>query len=366
VLDELLGRMPRPVLAFVVAGGDVLDGDHLGHLGMTLDGVRRRDLRVARALFGLPSVWLPGGGYHAQAWQVLAGTVLALMRRSRRAIAPGDDPLTTRFSRLARHLDDLAPFKANDDLDLSDVEVELGMRARGQRHLVLGAYTAEAIEYALYRFGLLAFLERRGYGQFRVALGTATSGGERVSTYGHADGVEHLLMDLVLERRKLNGADEFLYVHWLMLRDPRARFGDRRPRLPGQDVPGLGLVREVSELLVVLAQQLELAGVAFRPAYYHTAAIAGPRGFRFEDPVMQGRFEAMARDFAGTSLAEISQAFAEGRVLENGAPCAWEPAEMVLRPQGEAPEREPIERERDRVRYEITVPDGTPVGVQAV
>ncbi|MGC3996684.1 MAG: hypothetical protein QM767_03795 [Anaeromyxobacter sp.] len=57
--------------------------------------------------------------------------------------------------------------------------------------------------------------------------------------YGEAEGREHLLIELILERR-LVGAD-FLYIHWLSLRNPRTQFSERRPRSPGQDVPGLGL-----------------------------------------------------------------------------------------------------------------------------
>ncbi|HEX7624661.1 MAG TPA: histone deacetylase, partial [Anaeromyxobacteraceae bacterium] len=48
-LAGLLGRMPRPALAFVLAGGDVLAGDRFGRLGLTLGGARRRDAAVARA-----------------------------------------------------------------------------------------------------------------------------------------------------------------------------------------------------------------------------------------------------------------------------------------------------------------------------
>ena len=65
-LEALLGRMPRAQLAFVVAGGDVLRGDRFGRLGLSLEGARRRDCSVARALRGLPAVWLPGGGYHEE------------------------------------------------------------------------------------------------------------------------------------------------------------------------------------------------------------------------------------------------------------------------------------------------------------
>ena len=103
-LDELLGRMPPGELAFVIAGGDVLAGDPIGCLGLTLEGCRERDLRVADALFRVPSVWLPAGGYTEDAWKVLAGTGLALGVRSRTPVPPRYDPLVAKFSAIARSL----------------------------------------------------------------------------------------------------------------------------------------------------------------------------------------------------------------------------------------------------------------------
>src|SRR5256885_3297113 len=49
-LEALLQRLPEADLGFVLAGGDVLAGDPIGRLGLSLDGCRKRDLRVADAL----------------------------------------------------------------------------------------------------------------------------------------------------------------------------------------------------------------------------------------------------------------------------------------------------------------------------
>jgi acetoin utilization deacetylase AcuC-like enzyme len=326
VLSALLGRMPASDLAFVVAGGDVLADDHMGGLALTIAGARRRDLRVADALRGVPTVWLPGGGYHPRSWHVLAGTVLAVMRRSRHAIDPREDPLRLQFARIYEHLEVPRQGRDSHDLSIDDVMGDLGVTASSP-HLLLGTYSAEAVEYTLYRFNLLGFLERRGYGQFRVSFGTTSSGGERVMVYGRAGGVEHLLIDCVLQQVTIEAAD-VLYVHWLALRDPRARFSEKRPRLPGQDVPGLGLAREMTELLALMSQRLQVAGVAFKPAWYHTAYVARER-FRFVDPRIQGRFEAMVRDFTGISLIEVSIAMAGGRARLNGEPYTWEAENMV-------------------------------------
>jgi acetoin utilization deacetylase AcuC-like enzyme len=327
-LERLLRRMPRPDLAFVLAGGDVLAGDKLGRLGLTLDGARRRDLLVSAALRGVPSVWLPAGGYSDRAWKLLAGTVLALKRRSRRPV-PDQDPLSTRFRAIARGL----PSETlRDQSELS--EADLGLTAGPAQRRLLGYYSLEGLEYALYRYGMVAFLERLGYGDFRVALDEASSGGDRVRVFGQAGGEEHLLVECVVERHPHDGG-EILYVNWTNLRNPRAHFPPARPPLPGQDVPGLGLAREVAELYLRIAERLHLDGIGFRPAWYHTAYAARHR-LHFADPARQGRFEALVRDLSSLPLAEATHAVAEGHVLKEGVPYTWEADLMVyLRKESE-------------------------------
>jgi hypothetical protein len=310
--------MPRPELAFVIAGGDVLRGDKMGRLGMSLDGARRRDLRILAALPDVASVWLPGGGYHPDAWKVLAGTGLALAGRGREAIRRVD-PLAMRFVGISGELE---PYKLTAGLDLNLEDLEAELRGVSASPRFLGYYTAEGLEYALDRYGLLDFLGRLGYDRFRVSIDPSSAGGERSRLFGRAAGAEHLLIEIVVEKRLLDG-EPFLYVHWTSLRHPTARFHPSHPRLPGQDVPGLGLAREVGELYERMASRLGLRGVAFRPSYYHTAYMARHR-VQFRDAARQGRFEAMVRDFRGVPLDQLTNAVAEGRVRLDGHPYVWE------------------------------------------
>lgn len=350
-LEGLLSRMPRPGLAFVVAGGDVLAGDHLGGLALSLAGARQRDLRVADALDGVPSVWLAGGGYHPHAWQVLAGSIIALTRRTRRPIEAGVDPLRLHFQRVSRQFPGARA--GADELSAADIEADLGVGG-ASAPLLLGRYSADAIEYSLFRLNLLVFLERRGYRHFRVTVTNNPSGGERVNVLGRAGGQEHRLIECVLERKPFAGT-QALYVHWLALRDPMARFSERRPRLPGQDVPGLGLSREVSELLMLLAQGLELPAVVFKPAWYHTAYVARDR-FSFVDPVLQGRFEAMVRDLGGYGLIDVSLGLSAGRVRLNGEPYTWVAADMAWWRESGARDEASIRQARDGSRFTMAPP----------
>jgi len=347
-LGALLDRMPRPRLAFVIAGGDVLAGDRLGRLGLTLGGARERDLLVASELEGVPSVWLPGGGYSAAAWRVLAGTGMALAAGSVEPIPEDYDPLAERFAGISA---DLTPADLGDtgELTAEDLEEALGIRPRGRR-LLLGFYTTSGMEHALYRYGVFDELQRLGYGHFRAAFDTAGLG-ERIRIFGESEGEEHLLVEVILEKRRVLGV-EVLYVHWVSLRHPRAQFSEHRPRLPGQDVPGLGLARETGTMLARMAVRLGLGGVVIRPSHYHIAYTARHH-FSFVDPERQGRFEALVRDLAGVPLTEATEAVTEGRVLLDGKPYTWEADEMAywLRESPEEPGE--VVRERERVRFTL-------------
>ena len=339
-LDALLARMPQGELAFVVASGDVLGTDELGRLGLTLSGCRERDLRVADALFRVPSVWLPAGGYTLDAWRVLAGTGLALGIRSRAPIPAQSDPLVARFSSIARSLapEDLG----RGALEMDDVATALGL-ATSAGKAWLGFYSAEGLEHALERYGVLGELRRMGYGPFRVEV-RDEGVGQSVRTLDAPSG--EVLIEVVAERKTVAGA-EMLYVHWLTLRNPRARFSDSRPRLPGQDVPGLGLSREITALLSRVAVRLGLEGLAFRPASYHLA-YAGKETMRFVDPARQGQFEALAEALRALPLAEATQAVVDGRVRLNGAPYQWQTEEMVKWIEPRPDDRAAIDAEKAR------------------
>lgn len=348
-LDELSDRMPRIDLAFVIAGGDVLAEDALGTLGLTLAGARRRDQRVADRLMGVPTVWLSGGGYSENAWQCLAGTALVIAGRGDERIDPSYDPLHASFARIAASFSSEA-LGHETEITLEDVLLDLG--AAGQPRRLLGFYTAEGIEHAWSRYGLLGHLERLGFDDFRVAI-DLTEGRDRLRLFGRdaASRREHLLVECLLERAVVDERPVLL-VHWLTMQNPTLSFADEVPPLPGQRHPGLGLGREAAELLRLMAQRLGLVGVAFQPSWYHMAHVA-PGACQFVDPARQGRFEAMKRDLADVPLPDATRAVAEGRVLLDGHPYTWEPGDMVMWLEPHTSDPQVIEAERERARFTL-------------
>jgi acetoin utilization deacetylase AcuC-like enzyme len=323
-LDALLSRRPSGGLAFVLAGGDVLAGDRLGRLGLTLAGALERDARVLAALGSTPSVWLPSGGYHKDAWRLMAATA-QLLATGRKEVVPAEpDPLRGSFEGIAARLDDKQ--LGSDDAWITSADLDSVLGGREGEPRLLGHYTASGLEYALYRYGMLTQLQRLGYTALRVAIDTRELG-DRARVYGTAEGLEHLLMETVLARDRVGG-EPVLFVHWLTLRNPRALFSANRPRLRGQEVPGLGMAREAGEMLGRVAKRLGLHGVSFRPMHLHSAWTAR-HDFRFVEPDRQGRFEALMRDAGDRSLPAIDRALDEGQVRLNGERYQWEPDLMV-------------------------------------
>jgi len=347
-LDAMLARMPKTDLAFVIAGGDVLRGDRLGELGLSLDGVRKRDIRVMDRLRGIPSVWLPGGGYSENAWRALAGTGLALSLKTRQAISSTYDPLSRRFAAIAAGL---TPDELSNSEDATDSDI-LGTLGLGpsRKPRALGYYTAEGIEYALDRYGLLFQLRRLGYDQFQVRV-DSTGTGDRMQLFGHAMNTKHLLIENVVEKQRIADND-VLYIHWLTLRHPLAHFTEKRPKLPGQEVPGLGMAREMSELELRIAIRLGFTGLAFRPGWYHMAFAARSR-FQFVDQKRQGRFVAMLRDLGRHPLLDVTLACAQGRIRMNGEKYTWEADAMVYLLDTVPTNSEAIEKEAQSVTFTV-------------
>jgi acetoin utilization deacetylase AcuC-like enzyme len=345
-LDGLLSRAPRPDLAFVIAGGDVLAGDRLGSLALTRADVRERHARVHRFLAGVPAVWLPAGGYSRDAWKVLAEAAMLLATGTASEI--GDvDPMRAEFVRLARGLGP-KELDGSSDLDMADVLADLGMAPPGSARF-LDYYSAAGLELALERYGFLAACRRLGYGPFRVAVDRVDVG-DRVRLFGTGRGEEHLLLESVMARATIDGRAH-LYLHWLTLRHPLSVFTRQRPRLPDQEVPGLGLCREVFEMCARIAARLGLeGGVAMRPAWFHTA-FAARHDFRFADAARQGRFEALVRDLSALPLLEATRAITDGRVSLGGAPYRWEPDLMVGGPVRD--DADEVARARDQARFTV-------------
>lgn len=326
VLDELLADLPPAELAFVLAGADPLDGDRFGELACSEAGLRTRDHRVLARLGHTPTVLLPAGGYTHRAWRVFANT-LAEAAGSKRGPREGYDPVLRRTRTIARTLDPQSLGQGDSLLTAEDVAEALGLPGPTQPR-VLGYYTRQGVEYALVRYGLIEALKRMGFHDLRVET-DAQDQPHRIRVLADVNGRTESLIEVMLSVRTVERW-RTLFVEWLALRDPRVAFTPDRPRLPGQDAPGLGLADEAGHLLLRMAERLGLAGVSFVPAHYHVAWMGRER-FVFVDPRARGRFDALRAHLRRVPLLEASKLLdGAGVATEYGEPVRWEPTTMVL------------------------------------
>jgi acetoin utilization deacetylase AcuC-like enzyme len=327
----------RPRLIFYIAGNDVLGRDRLGTFSLTPAGVLERDLFVLRQAEELraPIVVTLGGGYSEQAWRstlhlirwVLTGD--CTLSQAKRRDLRGD------FSRIAREIEPL-DLIGGDTGELTEEDVRAALERTPGTRLILGYYSAEGIEYALERYGILAQIRKRGWAELAVEMDPAHQllrvRGRKRAKEPMSTLVELVANKMFVEIALESGAQriEMLHVEWMLLEDPSKSFTLARPPLPGQKHPGLGIAIEMQELLLQAVRRLGLAGLLDNPAHYHNAFGASAE-FRFLDPLVEGRFRAMVEVLDGIAVADASFAVEEGRLrFADGSACAWEPAAQVL------------------------------------
>jgi len=216
--------------------------------------------------------------------------------------------------------------------------LDMGVVGAGTPGLFLGRFDAEAIRREMEDAGLLAGLAARGYPEIAIRT-QVVSGEHRLELRARRGRVA--LLDLRLAEAsspvqeplaRKHGLDvlSLLMIRWLALQDPKGRFTRERPRLPGQQFPGLGLSKPVVLRLLYWARAWGKDALVNVPQYYHNARLYSAI-FRFLSPERQGRFEALTRDLRGLHLAQASAAVDAGRVIETPGdqPFAWTPGEMV-------------------------------------
>jgi acetoin utilization deacetylase AcuC-like enzyme len=324
----------RPRLVVYLAGTDLAEGDTLGDWRLSAAGLLERDRLVTSLARGegevRPMVVLLAGGYGRHAWRYSARYLLWLV--SGRELEPPEEEALTlrRFRRLGEtwrgeREDDGLPFTLSQE-DLAGLVPGLSPPPR-----FLGYFSRRAVELLLESSGILAQLRAKGYRRLRVDLETR-NGLDHTLRVVSDEAAEVVLVELRAARsRGAVPGMETILLEWLLLQNPRGEFSPRRPQLPGQQHPGLGLLRDIMGWLVVACEQRGLDGIFFTAAHYHVA-MQSRRLVRPLDPVDEARLEAYAAALDGLSLADATAAVAEGRVLDatTGAPAEWRPIPTVL------------------------------------
>jgi acetoin utilization deacetylase AcuC-like enzyme len=325
----------RPGLVVYLAGTDGAADDRLGNWRLSGAGLFERDRLVTDLARGhgrdCPMAVLLAGGYGRHAWRYSARYFLWLAS-GRELEPPPEEALTLqRFRRLGDTLKESEP--TDDELPFTLTEEDLVGLVPGASPTprFLGYFSRHAVELLLERSGILAQLRAKGFRTLRVELDTRNSLGHTVRVVCE-DGSEEVLLELRAERsRRMVPEMEVIALEWLLLQNPRADFSPRRPQLPGQKHPGLGLLRDIMGWLMVVCERHGLDGIFFTTVHYHIAI----QSRRLVKPLRAtdvGRLRAFSKALADLSLAEAATAVVEGRVIDEatGERAEWEPIPTVV------------------------------------
>jgi len=328
----------QPELVFYLAGSDGHRHDRLGDWRLSHAGLVARDRlvieMVRRKPRPRPLVYLLAGGYGRHAWRHPAAVFCWLLTGDPTIRPPLQLELPLDHYRRLRPLFSRpepgsgGPLAAGWSLSEDDLP---GLAGVGSSRF-LDAIPPHGLEVVLEKSGLLDRLRAKGFRKLQIATDLRDPVGHLVRVLDVAGPAPRPLLELKL-RRDLTAAPPYalLAVEWLLLQHAHGAFVLGRPPLPGQRYPGLGLLRDVTAMLLVMCERLELDGLTFLPAHFHMAEIAREVAV-FWDPADAARHAAVRAALQGLRLVEMDRAVRRGEVVEaaTGRPYAFTPARMVI------------------------------------
>ncbi len=231
---------------------------------------------------------------------------------------------------------------SSSDMNFSDEDLfNLDLGKRGGNYF-LGYYSEEGINLALRKYGVFKRLNRKGFKNVLVTIDTSDVYKHRIVFHNEKKNPENLLIDLVLRKQFFEVSFPFendlseksyhsLVIDWLCMQNPYRSFSKERPKLPGQNYPGLGMSEVVVELLMIICWRLNLSALMNIPEHYHNALFYS-RIFYYLDPEIQAKFLALKDSFTEIPLHQISWAIDEGCVIDesNGEPLKWFVSQQIV------------------------------------
>ena len=122
---------------------------------------------------------------------------------------------------------------------------------------------------------------------------------------------------------------DYLAIEWLTLQNPRLSFSEKRPPLPGQQHPGLGLRKKVVDIFAYMARLLRKDGLLVFPAYFHNAILFS-RFFCFLNPAKLAEIQAIEDAFPKIPFKHLAWiVYLNCLKQEDGRAYEWKAEEQV-------------------------------------
>jgi len=245
-------------------------------------------------------------------------------------------PRPRKYRNIIKHISPYLLATNTDDDPLSSKDVFIDLSTSRGTERFLGTFTQKGMEFVLERFGVISHLTNTGLKNTSCKLNTDDPYLHKISVRHNINGKSYLSGELSMRKTSMDFPNvdrpyTLLLVEWFLLQHPLKSFSRKRPQLPGQNHPGLGISELIFELFYWTARRLEVDGVVLVPNFLHTGLLYG-RQFLFIDPVRQGELYSLDKIRKYHSLDQLSWACAEGQLIDvkKQDRYLWVPAPMVL------------------------------------
>src|SRR4030043_2470291 len=206
--------------------------------------------------------------------------------------------------------------------------------------LFLGRFSMTEVQAVLGRKNFYREAKHRGLLPLALNLDSSEYPVQRLRIFHEETDPDKLIVDLKIREGRLtpkpylNLGPEFfehdyLMLEWLTLQNPLLGFSRKRPALPGQQHPGLGLRKKVVDIFVYLARLLRKDGLLAFPAYFHNALLFS-RFFYFLNPEKVAEVQAIEKAFPQIPFKHLAWiVYLNCLKYDNGQPYEWKAEEQV-------------------------------------
>ncbi len=203
--------------------------------------------------------------------------------------------------------------------------------------LFLGKYTISQVYSILERKGFIGFAKNKGLYPILFDLSWKDFFTQNLKIYFEEKDQKHLIVDLILKEQSMDFKSprgdsldlRFVFIEWLCIQNPLASFTKEKPRLPGQNYPGLGLGDRLWSIFELLVKFMQVDGVMIMPKFLHNA-IMYRRVFHFLNPEKEGELKAIMRDLGGIHLAVLAWGSYHGCIWEGEKKYEWNAESLVF------------------------------------
>jgi len=250
-------------------------------------------------------------------------------------------PRPKKYRNLAKHLKRDLVFLESDSFNITQQDLFNDLTTSRGTSRFLGVFSKKGIEFTLRKFGYYDLIKQAGLAEPIINIDTSDPYKHSIQACHKNSKKQYISGELVMRRSTFQTPPldtkeyppaDLLVVEWFLLQNPKKNFTRKRPQLPGQDFPGLGISNIIFEIFYWMAKRIKADGVVLIPNYLHTGIFYG-RQFLFINPKNQGVILALDKiPNNKISLNQLSWACAEGQLIniKTNKVLIWKPAPMVL------------------------------------